>query len=176
LGNHTYSHPDFDNLTIEQFEDQIVRCETSIAPLMKAAGRKLEFFRFPFNHTGDTKKKHDAVAAFLVEREYRLAPCTIETSDWMFNSAYARMLASHDQASASRLRAYYLAFTAAQIDYFARLNQQALGYEPPQIMLLHDNQLNADVIEELLALFEQRQYRWVSTVQCVATGGRASGT
>jgi peptidoglycan/xylan/chitin deacetylase (PgdA/CDA1 family) len=161
LGNHTYSHPNFNDLTTEQFEDQIVRGEALIAPLMKAAERRVEFFRFPANHTGDTKEKHDTLAAFLMQRGYRLAPCTIETSDWMFNAAYVQMLKRHDKASASRLRADYLAFTEAQIDYFARLNQQVLGYEPPQIMLIHDNQLNADVIDELLALFEKRQYRWV---------------
>jgi peptidoglycan/xylan/chitin deacetylase (PgdA/CDA1 family) len=162
LGNHTYSHPNFNDLTIEQFEDQIVRGEASIVPVMKAAGRRVEFFRFPANHTGDTREKHDTVAAFLAQRGYRLAPCTIETSDWMFNAAYVQMLNSHDKASASRLRLDYLAFTAAQIDYFPGLNHQAVGYEPPQIMLIHDNQLNADVIEQLLALFEKRHYRWVT--------------
>jgi peptidoglycan/xylan/chitin deacetylase (PgdA/CDA1 family) len=162
LGNHTYSHPNFNDLTVEQFEDQIVRGEASIVPLMRAAGRKVEFFRFPFNHTGDAQQKHDAIAAFLVQRGYRLAPCTIETSDWMFNLAYARMLARHDKTSAAKLRADYLTFTAAQIDYYTRLNKQVLGYEPPQIMLIHDNQLYADVIDKILALFEERQYRWVS--------------
>ena len=29
-------------------------------------------------------------------------------------------------------------------------------------MLIHDNQLNADVIDELLTLFEKRHYRWVT--------------
>lgn len=162
LGNHTYAHPDFDSLTVEQFEDQIIRGETTFVPLMKEVSRKPEFFRFPFNHTGDTKEKHDALAAFLAQRGYRLAPCTIETSDWMFNSAYERMLARHDHASATRLRAEYLAFTSAQIDYFIGLNTQVLGYEPPEIMLIHDNQLNSDVIGKLLALFEKKHYRWVS--------------
>lgn len=168
LGNHTYSHPNFDDVTIEQYEDQIVRGETTFAPLMEAAGRKVEFFRFPFNHTGDTKEKHDAVAAFLAQRGYRLAACTIENSDWMFNAAYARMLARHDEASAARLREDYLTFTSAQIDYFIGLNKQVLGYEPPQIMLIHDNQLNADVIEELLGLFEKKQYRWITLSEAEA--------
>jgi len=162
LGNHTYAHSNFNDLSVEQFEDQIIRGEATIVPLMSAAGRKVEFFRFPANHTGDTKEKHDAVANFLAERGYRLAPCTIETSDWMFDQAYALMLARKDRASAARLRTDYLAFTGTQIDYFQRLNTQVFGYEPPQIMLIHDNQLNADVIEKLLALFEKRQYRWVS--------------
>ena len=162
LGNHSYAHPDFNDLTVQQFEDQIVRGEKTFVPLMKAAGRKPQFFRFPFNHTGNTQQKHDAVAAFLAQRGYRLAPCTIETSDWMFNTAYGHMLARGDIASAARLRAEYLAFTAAQVDYFERLNMQVAGYEPPQIMLIHDNQLNADVIEDLLSIFEKKQFRWIS--------------
>lgn len=162
LGNHSYEHPDFNDLTAEQFEDQVVRGERVFAPLMRAAGRRPEFFRFPFNHTGDTEAKHDELAAFLVQRGYRLAPCTIENSDWLFNRAYAKMLANHDRDSAKRLRKDYEAFTAAQIDYFARLNSQVLGYEPPEILLLHDNQLNADVIEQILVLFEQRGFQWVS--------------
>jgi peptidoglycan/xylan/chitin deacetylase (PgdA/CDA1 family) len=165
LGNHTYAHPDSNNLTIEQYEDQITRGEAAFVPVMKAAGRKPEFFRFPFNHTGDTKEKRDALAAFLAQRGYRLAPCTMETSDWMFNNAYVRMLARHDHAAAARLRADYLVFTSAQIDYFAGLNTQVLGYEPPEIMLLHDNKLNADVIGKVLALFEKKQYRWISLAQ-----------
>jgi len=78
------------------------------------------------------------------------------------------MLARHDEVSAARLRADYLAFTSAQIDYFGRLNKQVLGYEPPQIMLIHDNQLNADVIDDLLAVFEKKQYRWVTLSDAVS--------
>jgi peptidoglycan/xylan/chitin deacetylase (PgdA/CDA1 family) len=165
LGNHSYAHPDFNGLTVEQFEDQIVRGEATIVPLMLAAHRKVEFFRFPFNHTGDTQQKHDAVAVFLAERGYKLAPCTIETEDWEFNAAYFLMRSRHDEVSAARLRADYLAFTAAQIDYFAGLHRQVLGYDPPQIMLIHDNQLNADLIEDMLAIFEEKRYQFVSLTQ-----------
>jgi peptidoglycan/xylan/chitin deacetylase (PgdA/CDA1 family) len=168
LGNHSYSHPDFDNLTIAQFEDQVIRGEQTFVPLMKAAGRNPGFFRFPYNHTGDTAEKHDAMATFLTQHGYRLAPCTIETSDWMFAAAYGRMLARHDHASAARLRKDYLAFTAAQIDYFDRLDRQVLVYTAPQIMLIHDNQLNADVIDRLLAIFEQKQFQWISLAQAEA--------
>jgi len=168
LGNHTYSHPDFNELTVEQFEDEIVHGEKTFVPLMKDASRESRFFRFPFNHTGDTKDKHDAVAAFLAQRGYQTAPCTIETEDWMFNAAYFLMRSRHDDASAARLRKDYVDFTAAEIDYFSALNKQVLGYEPPQIMLLHDNPLNADVIEDLLALFEKRGYRFVSLTQAEA--------
>jgi peptidoglycan/xylan/chitin deacetylase (PgdA/CDA1 family) len=170
LGNHTYSHPDINALSPEQIEEEIVRGETAIGPLMNKAGKKLAFFRFPMNHTGDTKEKHDTVAAFLSQRGYRLATCTIDTSDYLFNEAYVRMLAKNDVESARKLRVAYLAYTGAEIDYYAALNKQVFGYEPPQVMLLHDNRLNADVIEQVLQFFAERKYRFVSLDAAQADG------
>jgi peptidoglycan/xylan/chitin deacetylase (PgdA/CDA1 family) len=162
LGNHTYSHPDINDLSVEQIEQEIVRGESALRPLMKEAGKKLAYFRFPMNHTGDTKVKHDAIAAFLSQRGYRLATCTIDNSDYLFNRTYVRILANNDDVAARKLRLEYLAYTSAEIDYYAALNKQVFGYEPPQVMLLHDNQLNADVIEQVLTLFEEKRYGFVS--------------
>jgi peptidoglycan/xylan/chitin deacetylase (PgdA/CDA1 family) len=162
LGNHTYSHPDINGLSPEQIKQEIVRGELMIGPLMEESGKKLAYFRFPMNHTGDTGEKHDLIAAFLSQRGYRLATCTIDNSDYLFSAAYVQMLATNDGESAQRLRADYLAYTSTEIDYYAALNKQVFGYEPPQVMLLHDNRLNADVIEQVLQLFTDKEYRFVS--------------
>src|SRR5580698_4387639 len=42
LGNHTFSHRDLNDLTVSQFEDELIRGEASIG--------KPRFLRFPFNH------------------------------------------------------------------------------------------------------------------------------
>jgi peptidoglycan/xylan/chitin deacetylase (PgdA/CDA1 family) len=161
LGNHTYSHPDINDLSVEQIESEIIRGEMIIGPLMKNAGKKLEFFRFPMNHTGDTQGKHDQIAAFLRDRSYRLATCTIDNSDYLFNAAYLRMLAKHDPAI-QRLRQEYLSYTSTEIDYYTGLSKMIFGYETPQVMLLHDNRLNADTIDDILRLFKQKKYRFVT--------------
>jgi peptidoglycan/xylan/chitin deacetylase (PgdA/CDA1 family) len=162
LGNHTYSHPDINDLSPEEMEVEIARGESGFGQLMREVGKKPEFFRFPMNHTGDTKAKHDVIATFLSQRGYQLATCTIDNSDYLFNDAYVRMLATHDDRAAQNLRLEYLAYTSVEIDYYAGLNKQVFGYEPPQVMLVHDNRLNADLIEQVLALFEKKQYRFVS--------------
>ncbi|HEX4274219.1 MAG TPA: polysaccharide deacetylase family protein [Bryobacteraceae bacterium] len=162
LGNHTWSHPDMNDLSIAQIEGEIMRGDAVIRPLMEGAGRKVAFFRFPMNETGNTKPKHDAIAEFLPSRGYASAPCTIDTSDYIFNAAYVEMLARKDVASARKLRGEYIAYSDSEIDYYARLNTQVLGYEPPEVMLLHDNRLNADVIGDLLKLFETKHYRFIS--------------
>jgi hypothetical protein len=139
-----------------------VRGEAAITPLMQETGHRVEFFRFPYNHTGDTREKHDAVAAFLAGRGYKLAPCTIEDEDWIFTQKYFLTMARKDNAATVRLSNDYLKFLAGQVDYFAGLNRQICGYEPPDVMLLHANQLNADSMEQILGVFEARGYLFVS--------------
>ena len=165
LGNHTYSHADLNELSISQFEDEVVKGEATFLPLMNEFGHHKLFFRFPMNHTGDTKEKHEALSAFLTGRGYIPAPCTIDASDYLFNRAYTRALNLNDAAAAARIESEYLEYSAAEIDYYARLNEQVLGYEPPEIMLLHDNRLNSEVLEQILALFQARAYRFVTLEQ-----------
>ena len=168
LGNHTYSHPDINQLSVDQIEGEIVRGESAVRPLMKAAGKELAFFRFPMNETGDTRVKHDEISAFLMKRGYCVATCTSDTSDYLFNDAYVRFLANDDDKTAQEIRLAYLAYTSTEIDYYANLNRQVFGYEPPQVMVLHDNRLNADVIEQLLHVFEEMHYKFVSLTEAQA--------
>lgn len=162
LGNHTYSHADANALSADQFEKEIIRGENTIVPVLKGVSRKPQFFRFPYNHTGNTKEKHDAVAAFVAERGYRLAPCTIDNSDYEFNTTYVLAIQRHDKNIAAKLRADYLSYTAAEIDWYSKLDMEVFGREIPHIMLLHDNQLNADTIASIIGLFNQRGYRFVT--------------
>ena len=167
LGNHTYSHADSDTFSDDHFEQEIVRGEITIGPLLQSVSRKPQYFRFPYNHTGDTKEKHDSIAAFLAARGYRLAPCTIDNSDYEFDSAYVLAMKRHDKETAAKLRADYLSYTAAEIDWYSKLDRQVFGYEVPHVMLLHDSQLNADTVSDIIALFEQRGYRFVTLTQAL---------
>jgi peptidoglycan/xylan/chitin deacetylase (PgdA/CDA1 family) len=162
LGNHTSSHADLNNIALEQFKQEVVTGESSFRPILAEAGKTPRFLRFPFNHSGDTKEKHDSVAAFLKRRGYEVAACTIDNEDYLFNATYIQMLAKKDDTSAAKLRTEYLAYTAIEIDYYASLHKQIFGREIPQVMLLHANRLNADVLDEILSIFENKQYRFVS--------------
>lgn len=162
LGNHSYSHPNFADVTTEQMEEEITRADDSLKPLLAGNHQSLQFFRFPYNDTGDTQEKHDVVAAFLKKRGYQVATCTIDTSDYEFAQAYARAVGLKDAATADRIRREYLRYSATEIDFYATLNRRVLGYEPPQVMLIHDSLLNADTISEVLALFRDRGYGFVT--------------
>lgn len=86
LGNHSLSHIEMNNLTTDQVEQEIVGGEGAFVRALAKAGKKPRYFRFPENRTGDTKEKYDTVAAFLAQRGYRPAPCTIDNEDYVFNA------------------------------------------------------------------------------------------
>jgi len=52
LGNHGYSHRDFNETPLDVFEADVLKGESVIRPLMKEHGQTPRFFRHPFLHTG----------------------------------------------------------------------------------------------------------------------------
>lgn len=168
LANHSFSHADINTLDLPGIEREIVQGEATIAPLTQQVGRPLRFFRFPFNHLGNTAEKQAGAMTLLRARGYQLAASTIDTSDYLFDEAYTQALRERQRGIQRRIKQAFLDHTAKQIAYYADLNRQALGYEPPAIMLLHVNRLNAATLDAQLALFRQAGYRFVSLSEAQA--------
>ena len=165
LGNHTYSHADLSKITSGQFQTEVTKGEETIRKVLAAKKRTPQYLRFPYNHTGDTVEKRNAAAAFLAQRGYKIATCTIDNSDYEFARSYQLMLAKNDIAAATQLRQEYLAFTAAEIDYYSNLHQTVWGRQIPHVMLLHANKLNAEVLDAMLTVFQQKGFRFVTLSQ-----------
>jgi peptidoglycan/xylan/chitin deacetylase (PgdA/CDA1 family) len=162
LGNHTYSHPDFNRLTIGQFQDEITRGEVVTRRLMKSHQPYQRYFRHPMTHTGDTQEKKEAIETFLNARGYKVTPHTIENQDYMFNVPYVRALREKDLKTAERLRQTYLDFTMAATEFAERISPEVFGREIPQVLLVHANAINTDCLDEMLTRFTARGYRFIS--------------
>lgn len=165
LGNHGYSHFDSNDLNTESIEQEVVRGETTIRPMAASVGRAIPFFRFPYNHIGDTESKRAAIEKFLADHGYTLAASTIDTSDYLFNNAYERAFAKRDKAMMRRIKHAYLDHSRIQIAYYGELVRKVIGREVPAIMLLHANRLNSATIGQLLALFRSAGYGFVSLTE-----------
>ena len=162
LGNHTYSHPDFNALTVEQFEEEITKGDVVTRQLMRSRQPYQLYFRHPMTHTGDTKEKKEAVEAFLAARGYKVTPHTLENSDFIFNVPYAQALEKNDAALVKRLRDEYLAFTIAATEFAEKISPAVFGRAIPQLLLIHVNDINADCLDEMLSKFEARGYTFVT--------------
>jgi peptidoglycan/xylan/chitin deacetylase (PgdA/CDA1 family) len=158
LGNHTWSHPDLNKTPLDQYTADIVRGE---APIVEAAGRRPRYFRHPFLHAGADAATRRGLEKFLAERGYRVAPVTLDNSDWMFASIYANAM-KDDPALAARTRDAYVPYMESIFAFFEARSVEVVGREFPQVLLLHANQLNADTMPALLDMMRRRGYRFVS--------------
>ena len=161
LANHTYSHLDINHVPLEKYQEDVVRGERTYTRLMRGTAAP-RWFRHPYTHTGPTKEIKAGLERFLAGRGYRIAPFTIENSDWLFSSAYAKARRSGDEALATKVRQAYLAHTDTMLDWFETLAKEDFGRDIPQILLIHSNELHTDALDELLTRIEKRGYRWVT--------------
>lgn len=162
LGNHTYSHADFNALTVEQFQDEIVKGDIITRRLMKSRQPYQLYFRHPMTRTGNTKEKKEAIEKFLAARGYKIMPHTIENSDFVFNVGYVNAKLKKDEAMVKRLRDAYLDLTFAATDIAERISPQIFGRDIPQVLLLHANDINADCLDEMLRRYAARGYRFIT--------------
>ena len=161
LGNHTYAHVSLNTTPVEAYEADIARDETETQRLLTARGRREQWFRYPYLETGQTRASHDRVAAWLIGHHYRVAPVTMENSDWQFSAPYDDALARGDVTEAHHIRDQYLTFTRTIVAWYVSAGTTLFGREPSFVFLLHASRLNAASIDALATILRDARLRVV---------------
>lgn len=167
LGNHSYSHRSFHQTELEPYQQDVLRGERVIRNLMEQHDKQLVWYRHPMLHTGRTLEMKEAFARFLDAHGYRIAPVTIDNQEWIFARAYDHALDLSDGALARRIGEAYLPYMDSMFGYYENQSRALLDREPPQILLLHANRINAEYLDELLVLMRKRGYRFISLPEAV---------
>ena len=161
LGNHTFSHPDLHRVALEEFKQDLIRGEQITGGLLASRGGALRYFRHPFLHTGLDLETKRELEDFLLQRGYRVAPVTIDNSEWIFARAYDEALDRQDATLLARLGREYLDYMLRMVEFYEGQSEQLFDREIPQVLLLHANALNADHLGELVESLRRRGYRFV---------------
>lgn len=160
LGNHTWSHKGLNDTPITDYEKDILRNE---AVLRQAMGkRRLRYFRSPMLQTGVDRPTKARLESFLAGHGYRQAPVTFDNSDWMFAYVHHGARARGDTELARRTGQAYVPYLESVIAFFEQRSVEVVGREFPQVMLLHANELNSEMLPAILDMFQRRGYRFVT--------------
>ncbi len=162
LGNHTWSHPDLNRTSVAEYQEDITRGEPPLRQALARRGKTLKYFRHPGLHAGDTSQKKEAIDRFLRERGYTIAAVTFDNQEWVFAERYAKALQKRDKASARRIAEAYIDHMQRTIAFFEKRTVAVTGRNIPQVLLLHMNAINADVLDRLLTMLERRGYRFIT--------------
>jgi len=156
LGNHTWSHADLNRMNVADYEQEILKADAFLRPIIEAHRKRLEFFRYPMLHAGPTQQTKHAIAEFLASHHYRNAPVTFDDSDYMFAAAYMR------PELRERVIREYVPYLESVVAFFEQRSVEVVGREFPQILLLHANELNSRMLPDILEMLRRRGYRFVS--------------
>ncbi len=162
LGNHGYSHADYNNVTIDEYKTDVLEGEKVTKKILSAQNQRIKYFRHPYLHVGNSQEKKVALEKFLAEMGYQVAPVTIDNSEWIFARAYENAFMEKDSAMMKKIGMAYVDYMEEKTAYFERQSKKLWNYEIKQILLLHANHLNADYLDALLERMEKRNYDFIS--------------
>lgn len=181
LGNHTWSHMDLNAKGVTAFQQDFLRGEEVLKPLLAERGQVPQWMRHPYLRAGRTPQDRAVMDTFFAEHGYRIAPVTVDNGEWVWAFAYANVMneqpdSPEREATLARLRKGYVPYMLNKLDYYEQQSQALLGYALPQVWLMHANELNAATFAELVAATKRRGYRFVSLEEAVRDPAYARGT
>lgn len=160
LGNHTFSHPDLHRMPVAEYLKDVERGDAPLRALLGSRKLRPRFFRHPYLHTGRSAADREKVETFLAARGYRVAPVTIDNSDWIFARAYDN--AAADAGLRKRLADEYVRYMLSKVAYYDAQSEKLFERKIRQVLLVHANAINADVFGRLADALYARGHRFVS--------------
>ncbi|HMG90102.1 MAG TPA: polysaccharide deacetylase family protein [Chryseolinea sp.] len=162
LGNHGYSHKNINEISFEDYKNEILKGERVTRPLSQKAGLPYRFYRHPYLSAGDNLQIRKDLDTFLKSHNYVIAPNTITYQDYTFSGAYDAALRKGDTQLAQRIREAYLPYTLSRWEAAEKQSVALFGREIKQILMVHANRINADAFDEVAKAMQDRGYFFIS--------------
>jgi peptidoglycan/xylan/chitin deacetylase (PgdA/CDA1 family) len=179
LGNHTWSHPNMEEIGVDAYLADIDRNERVLAELTgDASGASWRSFRYPYLRQGFDEVSSRRVRDHLAQGGYQIAEVSIDFWDWDYQAPYVRCLdaprtsARSGQAAAelglAALRRTYLERATEMLDWHRAAAIDAFGRPISHVLLLHGGVFTAEMLDELLDAYEARGVVWVTLDEALA--------
>jgi peptidoglycan/xylan/chitin deacetylase (PgdA/CDA1 family) len=160
LGNHTWSHENLNQVSLQEFEGNIAKDEPLLQLQMK--GADWHWFRFPYLAEGNSIEKKTGIRVYLAQHGYKIAGVTMSFADYNWNAPYARCSEKHDEGKIVWLEHSYLRAAEEDIGYRHAMAEQLFGKDIPYVLLMHIGAFDARMLPRLLAMYRRHGFTFVS--------------
>lgn len=169
LGNHTWSHPNMEEIGVDAYLADIDRNESVLAELTgDATGASWRSFRYPYLRQGFDEASSQRVRDHLAQGGYQIAEVSIDFWDWDYQAPYVRCLDEKSDLGLAALHRTYLERATEMLDWHRAAALDAFGRPISHVLLLHGGVFTAEMIDELLAVYEARGVVWVTLDEVLA--------
>lgn len=148
IANHSLSHPHLNAMDASAYLADVDRA----AAWLEGRPGYRPWFRYPFlDEGGPDKAKRDAVRAGLAARGLTNGYVTTDGSDWNMEALTIAAVKAGKPVDRQALKALYVETLVGAANFYDGLARRTLGRSPAHVMLMHETDLAALWIVDLVA-------------------------
>ena len=162
IGNHTHSHFGLDKTTdVKTYLQDIDKADE----LLKGFPTFKKWFRYPFMQEGTTYRKRNSVREHLRKSGYKNAYVTVDLFDYFVNDLIQPALIKKQKVDLDKACVMISDLALDGLKYYDDLARQHLGGSVKQVLLLHENDIEAYCLEKLILRLKESKWAIISPEQ-----------
>lgn len=158
IANHSHSHPRINDIGVESFIDEIDKAHRHIKDLHGFR----PWFRFPYLDEGKEDADRDRIRKALKERGYMNGYVTVDNYDYYLEHMYQQAMKEHKKINYDLLKDLYIEHIWESAQFYENIARKALGRSPKHVLLLHENDLAALFMDDLISYFRGEGWQIIS--------------
>ena len=159
LANHSDKHYSADKVDIETYTQDISIAHEKLASFDNV----LPLYRYPYLREGNDRETRDAIRGHLKSLSYQNGYVTVDNYDWYMDKLLQDALSAGKEVDYDALRDAYITILWESILFYDNIGQEVLGRSPKHVLLLHENDLAALYIGDLVRHIETQGGKIISS-------------
>ncbi|WP_286235680.1 polysaccharide deacetylase family protein [Thalassotalea sediminis] len=158
LANHSHSHFSAHNTALDTYLHDIAKAKNILAGFDNV----LPYYRYPYLHEGKDRKTRDRIRQHLQSLGYKNGYVTVDNYDWYMDRLLQNALADGKSVDYEKLKQAYVSILWEAIRFYDDIGQSVLGRSPKHVLLLHENDIAALFIGDLVAKLRAEGWQIIS--------------
>jgi peptidoglycan/xylan/chitin deacetylase (PgdA/CDA1 family) len=161
IANHTHSHQWIHEIGTRAYASDIKTADS----ILRTYKGFVRWFRYPFLDEGKSFTVRDSLRKVLSELRLTNGYVTVDNYDWYINSLLKQAKENGTKVDEDALRKIYIEHVFNSILFYDQIARQHLGRSPKHVLLLHENDLAAMFLGDLLKHLKAKGWKIISPGQ-----------
>jgi peptidoglycan-N-acetylglucosamine deacetylase len=158
LANHSHSHQWIHQLGTENYIKDVMRADS----VLNRYKGYVKWFRYPYLDEGRSITKRDSIRTALKSLRLSNGYVTVDNYDWYLNHLLRQAKADGKIVNESRLRDVYVDHIYNSVVFYDEIARKHLGRSPKHVLLLHENDMSALYLGDLIAHLKSKGWTIIS--------------
>lgn len=161
LANHSHGHKALSTTPVVDYLADIDRA----SKVLQSFGFVAPFFRHPYLDEGPSRDLQRRVDTALSQRSFRKGYVTVVTYDFYLQDLVSKAAAAGQRVDLDGLKDIYIEMIVGCANFYDVLAVKVIGRSPAHILLLHENDLAAFFLVDLVAALAHSNWKIVPTIE-----------